>query len=228
MSNTITHLAVAKKILETIPGFIVDNYAFYLGTLAPDTIGSKPGCTREDKKRAHLRQDIRDAQWLEPDIMKIFGDRVELFVRTHVQNDSIPSSQRSFNIGYLIHLLTDKWNHMTIRQTMLRIANDRGIQENDREFFHMMTNDLEALDEYLLRQDPGIFQLFLSLTEKPSPFHLHGYIEAEYMNGSFLWWKENYLPGIKTRKLLYITEQDIDDFIVKASQEITKDLLSLL
>ena len=91
MSNTIAHLAVAKKILDKTPEFVQNQRAFYLGILAPDTITSKPEAGKEEKKRVHLRENIRDAEWL-------------------------------------------LCNHGTIRQKLLKKAEERGIVSSDREF----------------------------------------------------------------------------------------------
>ena len=55
MSNTIAHLAVAAEILKLNPLLIKNKSAYYLGAIAPDTIGSKPNVTRNDKKIVHLR-----------------------------------------------------------------------------------------------------------------------------------------------------------------------------
>ncbi len=136
--------------------------------------------------------------------------------------------QRDFNIGYLVHLLTDKWNHKTIRQKMLRIAIQNGVQENDKGFYHMMVNDLEALDHYLLESNTKIYDLFMELTNSPVEYSLPGYIEKEYIEGSIQWWNEQYLPGIAERKLMYISPDDIDEFISLAVKEIYAELVQLI
>ena len=228
MSNTIAHLMIAQTVLAAVPTLSGYHHAFFLGSLAPDTIGSKPGCTRDDKKRVHLREGIRDADWLNEDKMQLFDARVHRFVREHIQNPSLSAEQKDFNTGYLVHLLTDKWNHKTIRQTMLKIANDRGVQETDREFFYMMTNDLEALDHYLLTSQPQIKELFTDTVCTPVQHSLPGYIEAAYIESSIQWWQNHYLPGIQRRSLLYITEHDIDDFVTTAAAEISKEIHGLL
>lgn len=227
MSNTIAHLAVAREILLQSPALVTDAHAYYLGTLAPDTISSKPGCLREDKKYVHLRQDIRDADWLTEEKMSLFQSRIAEFAENHIQNNP-DSARRDFAVGYLVHLLTDKWNHKTIRQQMLRIANGVGVQETDRAFFHMMTNDLEALDQYLLTRNPQLRQLFADLTGTPVTVSLPGYIETEYLQASIQWWQTTYLPNIQARKLLYISTPDIDTFVELSSREILRELLPLL
>ena len=226
MSNTIAHLAVANRILKEHPALVHNDAAFYLGSVAPDTIGSKVDCSRDDKKRVHLRDGIRDAEWLNSQKMALFKNRIQQFVDEHL---SIPEgSQRDFNTGYLVHLLTDEWNHRTIRQTMLRKANAMNVLESDREFFYMMTNDLEALDNYLLNSNEEIGEILARTLNQGAQYALAGFIEKEYIEGSIQWWSNSYLVNIKQRALKYISEADITDFIDTAAQEILAEIKSLL
>jgi len=227
MSNTIAHLAVAKELLEKMPDLIQNERAYYLGILAPDTITSKPEATKEDKKRVHLRENIRDARWLEPEQMAIFMDRVREFVCNHVTEEK-NADQRDFNLGYLVHLLTDKCNHGTIRQKLLKKATERGIVSSDREFYHMCVNDLEALDFYLFETRPELVLLFEELRSKKAEYGLQGYIEKEYIDGSMWWWTNKYLPGIRERQLLYIETGDIDAFIGYSVGKIIEELRGLM
>ncbi|MBE5949382.1 MAG: hypothetical protein E7261_10190 [Lachnospiraceae bacterium] len=227
MSNTIAHLAVAKELWTKKPDLVQNKRAYYLGILAPDTITAKPDAVREDKKRVHLRENIRDAEWLEPDQMAIFTDRVREFIQKYISNES-DLAQRDFNIGYLVHLLTDKCNHGTIRQKLLKKANERGLVSSDREFYHMCVNDLEALDAYLLERYPEIDELFAELRSEAADFGLPGWIEKDYINGSMWWWTNKYLPGIKEREILYINTEDIEEFIAFAVKEIMEELEVLL
>lgn len=227
MANTIAHLMVAHRLYMEHPEMIADCKAYYLGSVAPDTISSKPGCERNDKKFVHLRQDIRDADWLCEDKMRIFNARINDFANVFINGNPDPN-QRAFNLGYLVHLLTDKWNHKTVRQKMLQIAVQNGVQESDRAFYHMMVNDLEAMDHYLLRNNEDIRALFADLTNATVECGLPGYIEKEYIERSIQWWKEYYLPSIEKRQLMYISEKDIDAFIDFAVQGIYSELLRLI
>lgn len=226
MSNTIAHLAVAKKILSKNITTINNHYAYYLGAIAPDTISSKPNYTRNDKKAVHLRDGISDIEWLDNQKMKIFHQRISDFVTLHICDSSLQKGQRDFNIGYLVHLLTDKYNHKTIRQSLLKVAKENNVAETDREFFNMCVNDLEASDNYLLNKYTDIGALFLDLIERPVEFCLDGYIEKEYIKKSFDWWQTEYLSSISNRKLKYISENDIDNFIENASDNIILELKS--
>lgn len=224
MSNTIAHLVVAKKILSKNITMIDNPYAFFLGTIAPDTISSKPNYTRCDKKMVHLRDEIADTAWLDNQKMKIFDQRISDFITLHIRNGLLQKGQRDFNIGYLVHLLTDKYNHKTVRQSLLKVAKENHIAETDREFFNMCVNDLEALDKYLLNKYIDIGALFTNLTERPVEFCLDGYIEKEYIKKSFDWWRTEYLSSISNRKLKYISANDIDNFIENASDNIILEL----
>lgn len=226
MSNTIAHLAVAKGILEKTPDLVQNRRAFYLGILAPDTIANKPNAVKEDKKRVHLRENIRDAEWLEPEQMAIFTDRVCEFVRVNIIGET-EGDQRDFNMGYLVHLLTDKCNHGTLRQKLLKKAAERGIVSADREFYYMCVNDLEALDAYLLDMRPELGTLFAELRSRDADYGLHGMIEKEYIDGSMWWWTNKYLPGIRERQLLYIETKDIDEFIDYSVEKIIEELRGL-
>ena len=180
MSNTITHLVVAAEILKLNPLLITNKLTYYLGAVAPDTIGSKPNVTRNDKKIVHLIEGISDIDWLKANCMNLFNQRINDFVNSYIKFET-NENQRDFNIGYLVHLLTDKWNHKTIRQKMLKYAKEKSIEEKDKTFFHMMINDLEALDSYLLEQNDEIKTIFDSLCDDTVDYEPGSYIKKEYI-----------------------------------------------
>ena len=60
MANTIAHLAVALRVLNARPELVSLKYNYYIDTIAPDTIGSKIGAGRDEKRTVHLRAGIRD------------------------------------------------------------------------------------------------------------------------------------------------------------------------
>ncbi len=226
MPGIIAHLAIANKILQERPELVCDVSAFYLGSVAPDTIESKVGCSRNDKKRVHLRDGIRDVEWLSNEKMLLFKNRIQRFADENISNSG--RSQRDFNIGYLVHLLTDEWSYRTIRQTILRKANAMNVLEADREFFYMMANDLEALDYYLLNSNEEIAKILVRVLSQEPMHDLAGFIEKEYIKGSIQWWSNSYLVNIKQKALTYLSETDISDFVDIAVQEILAEIKSLL
>jgi len=227
MANTVAHLMVARRILRENPGLIKDSHAYYLGSIAPDAIESMEGASRDDKKRVHLRSNIRDMEWLEPEQMAIFDGRVREFAARYIS--ALPDGiNKDFNIGYLVHLLTDKCNHATVRQIILGAAAKEGIRDGEFNFFYRVINDLEALDCFLLKEHPGIAELFNEILSDDAVCSLPGFIEKEYIEKSLLWWKNEYLNRISERRLVYIAEDSIEEFIDYAAAEIRKELNNLL
>ena len=202
MPGIIAHLTVANEILKKCPELVCNVSAFFLGSVAPDTIESKVGCSRNDKKRVHLRDGISDIEWRSNEKMTLFKNRVQHFWDEYITDSN--RSQRDFNIGYLIHLLTDEWSYRTIRQTMLRKANAMNVLESDEEFFCMMTNDLEALDCCLLNSNEEIDEILTGLLRQEAQYALAGFVEKEYINGSIQWWSNSYLVNIKQRVLKHL------------------------
>ncbi len=223
MSNTIAHIMVAKKILEKNKNCIENMEAYYLGSIAPDTISSKENASREDKKIVHLRQGISDLDWLKAEQMGLFNERITSFIYKYIVLEK-NESQKSFNIGYLVHLLTDKWNHKTIRQIMLKYANTINVMEKDKAFFEMMISDLGALDKYLLDTYSDVKDIFNHICNNEIKYSLNDYIEKEYIVKSIDWWINVYIPQLKWLSLKYLQISDIEYFITKSSDEISKEL----
>ena len=223
MANTIAHLMVAQRILSKKPDFVQDRDSYYMGCIAPDTISSMDGWTRDDKKITHLRLGIPDLEWLQEHRMQCFTERVRDFAALHLDRSAVAAGQLDFNIGYMVHLLTDKWNHKTVRQTEIKEANKIGIQDGEPAFYRLILNDLDALDNYLLDSYPHIRRLFEELMEKPVLYDIPELIKKEYIEKSKLWWQNTYLPMIKEEKLRCLTPQVIEDFIELAATEIIKE-----
>ncbi len=226
MPGIVAHLTIANRILAEHPQLVCNLHAFYLGSVAPDTIESKAGCSRNDKKQVHLREGIRDIEWLSSQNMLLFKNRIRRFADEYIA-DSV-GSQRDFNIGYLVHLLTDEWSHRTIRQTIRQKANEMNVLEVDREFFCMMATDLEAMDNYLLNSNEEIATILDWILKQEITYDLAGFIEKEYIEGSIQWWRNSYLAAIKQKTLKYLSETDISNFVDIAVQEILGEIMSLL
>jgi len=86
MASAIIHLAIAKELLDSLP--IKNTYNYYLGAIAPD-IAKQVGITKAD---SHF---IKNTYNNVPNLT-IFTEKYPNFYK----ND--------FELGYYIHLLTDK------------------------------------------------------------------------------------------------------------------------
>ncbi len=63
MPGTITHLLVAKKVIDKLERDVIKNHGlFYAGTLAPDAIHAKSDYKREDKKKTHFVSALNSFQ----------------------------------------------------------------------------------------------------------------------------------------------------------------------
>lgn len=223
MANTIAHLAVAQKVLEAKPELVSLKFNYYLGTIAPDAIDSKVGAMRDDKKKVHLRTGISDKEWLKPEKMLIFDLRLDKFIRESIIEED-DEHHRDFSVGYLVHLLTDKYNHATIRQRILREFDSDG----DKSLIPTFVNELEAMDCYLIRGTPELSALFYTIMELPIINCMPGYIEAEYLEKSLKWWKYQYIPQIATREPKILQYREIDEFISGATDYILKELEKII
>lgn len=227
MSNTLAHLAVAYRILEERPGLVRYRDSFYLGTIAPDAIESKEGAVRDDKKLVHLRLGITDMEWLEPDKMAIFDRRLKDFVPYYIYKEKDPR-QRDFCIGYLVHLMTDKINHGTVRKNILEALKPQGIVDGKWPFILKVLNELEAMDYYLLQSRPEVSDIFYSIMSQPVEHGLTGLIEKDYLEKSKLWWKNEYIPRIAERRAEIMEKHEIDEFIETAVNDILFQLETII
>lgn len=227
MSNTLAHLAVAHRIMQCRPDLVKHADSFYMGTIAPDSIESKEGAVRDDKKLVHLRLGITDMEWLQPEKMSIFDRRLGDFVRYYIYKDR-DAKQRDFCIGYLVHLMTDKINHGTVRLRILNALIPQGIEDGKWPFILKVLNELEAMDNYLYHSRPEIKALFEHLMEQPVEHCVAGLIEKAYLEKSLRWWKGEYIPRIAGRRAEIVDVHEIDDFIDLASGLILKELDTII
>lgn len=227
MANTAAHLAVAHKILSMRPGLIEFEDSYYLGTIAPDSIESKEGAVRDDKKLVHLRLGISDMEWLKPDKMAIFDARLAGFIEKYILTET-ETRQRDFCMGYLVHLLTDKANHGSMRLRILKELMPKGFEDGTWDFIYKVINELEAMDDYLLRSRPEIAALFDRLMEVPATNYLPGLIEREYIEKSQKWWRNEYRPQISRREAKICAMHEIDEFVDHAAYAVVQELDKLI
>lgn len=227
MANTLAHLAVAQKIISMHPELVRFRDSFYLGNIAPDSIESKEGVVRDDKKLVHLRLGITDMEWLEPDKMAIFDKRLEDFIKQYLYGESDPK-QRDFILGYIVHLITDKLHHGIVRLSILRRLQPEGYEDGTWPFIYRVLNELEAMDHYLLRTRSETAELFESLMSMPVENYLPGLIEKEYIEKSQRWWREEYIPQISRREANVCAMSEIDEFVKSAADKILPILDKLI
>ncbi len=99
MATWVTHLRVAKRILENLSLTKIDETAFYIGSIAPDSGQMVDNFTYIPPK------DV--SHWKREDVSyeQRFLDNAEFF-KTYCEKES-DLTRFSFYLGYYVHILTD-------------------------------------------------------------------------------------------------------------------------
>ena len=143
MASTIIHLAVAKKVREKIK--INNERDYYLGSIAPD-LAKQIGTSRiESHFLINTKEDTPN--------LKIFKKRYPTY------------PNNSFNLGYFIHLYTDKlWTEeflpKFIQNNSIKLLDGTIINTTEEEMLQMLYSDytnlnIQIIDQYHL--DLSIF-----------------------------------------------------------------------
>ncbi len=138
MASTIIHLAVAKKLLDYIK--VENTKDYYLGSIAPDVAKQVGTSRKESHFLFNTKKDI-------PNI-EIFKKRYPMF------------PYNSFNLGYYIHLYTDKiWIEAflptIINKNLITLKDGSKIKATEKEMLEMLYSDytnlnIKIIDKYNL------------------------------------------------------------------------------
>lgn len=143
MASTIIHLAIAKKVREKIK--VENERDYYIGSIAPD-LAKQIGLSRiESHFLINTKEDTPN--------LKIFKKRYPTY------------PNNSFNLGYFIHLYTDKlWKEdftpNFIQNNSIKLLDGTIINTTEEEMLQMLYSDYtnlntEIIDKYHL--DLSIF-----------------------------------------------------------------------
>ena len=204
MASTITHLAVAKKVLEKVE---VDNEKdYFLGAIAPD-ISKQVG---QSKETSHfLFNNQNDA----PNI-SLFIKRYPLF------------KYNSFDLGYFTHLYTDKiWNESFLptftRENKIKLLSGETIEATKEEVQNMIYSDYNSLNSEII--DEYALDLSLFYEEYVPPKTNMKEIPIE--NLDILLNKIGIIiENAKTENIYAIDFGSIKEFINRCADEIIKEI----
>lgn len=220
MAGIITHIAIADKITDMLGDKIKNVPLFFGGNIAPDCIHSRVQYVRSMKKHTHLRDDIRDADFINADSQALFHGRLDEFVERYcVRADA----EFDLYCGYFSHLVTDELFIKTIRQDFVLEMEKQDIKQSDKSFFEFITSDLFDIDnrlaqEYHFKNAPK--QTLWAAKD----YEVRDYLTADEINNSKGWITNWFDNKNKLSEPKYISYQRIIDFIDNASQEIVKRL----
>jgi len=201
MPLPMVHLAVVMAMAEHDPSLAEPQRL--LGSLAPDAIHMRPGWTREDKVRVHLRR---------------YDDTLNPAVGMLLQQDSAaPQAQRDLAEGYAIHLLTD-WLWLNDVVAELRSALGPVPLDALRAVYYA---DLDPLDAWLHRTKAwraGVWQAL----ETAQALDLPDLVTAEEIDGwrhrTLAWFDQR--AGESTEDGRYVTRKRVETFVARAGREI--------
>ncbi|MDE6148507.1 MAG: zinc dependent phospholipase C family protein [Ruminococcus sp.] len=222
MAGIITHIVIADRIAHILDDRIKDVPLFFSGNIAPDSIHSRENFVRAMKKHTHLRDDIRDADFLKHESQELFHKRLDEFVERYcIKGD------KEFDLycGYLTHLLADELFMKTIRLKFTEEMEKLNIKQSDKEYFRYISFDLDNIDnrlsqEYSFKNNPK------DTLWGAKDYEVKDYLTAGELTNSKGWltwsWFDNKKEYTEPK---YISYESILNFIEYASNKITGRLI---
>ena len=218
MAGVITHMVIAKEMLEFLPEGTIRNLdLFYLGTLAPDAVHARIGYERAHKKHTHFRDNIPDPDFELPENYALYRERLEQFINC---NRDRTDGLLDFYRGYVVHILTDELFVLSIRKEFCKQMEVLGIGQDDKRFFEAIVADQNRNDLLLVYQYEGMDRLRMYM-EKAPIYPVEGYINKQELEDSRFWLIDHHF--VKKHELIqpiYITYDRTLDFIHFSAERI--------
>ena len=219
MASWIVHLRITDKLLDEIPG--LSPCEFVVGNIAPDS-----GVPNEDWSRFTPSGDVSHFKTTDADGLKDIhiNDYVQRFY-TAGQCSSYSSKQKSFYLGYLTHLLTDRlWADDIVRPGKEKF---KALYEKDRnEWIWTLKKDWYDLDFLYIQKNPDFRAL--SIYRNAVGFHndyMDFFSEDAFEN------RRQYITGFYSgeredlqREYPYLTEEEMDRFVLESTVKISRML----
>jgi len=222
MAGSITHLAIANKIIKKLGnGIIKDEGFLYAGSIAPDAIHARKEYMREFKKITHLKDGISGKDFNKEENLVVFYEKINLFIDKYVKlNDSNIDLYR----GYIIHVLTDELFYSSIREEFVKDMEQVGILQTDREFYTRHMRDIDNNNFMLASKLSDLDIIFLKL-QKLGAYEIKDILKEDELRASRNWIinKFSNLPETMTEGI-YIGYNQMIRFIDEASVDIVRRL----
>ncbi|MCP4141053.1 MAG: zinc dependent phospholipase C family protein [Chloroflexi bacterium] len=215
MATWIVHLRIAENLLELIPG--LDAGQFAIGNTAPDSGVPDENWENFDPPPATTHFLSLEKEW---------DGSADISFYQHYLSDIDRLNDKecfSFRFGYFCHLLADNlWMADIYRPAKKRYADDFSAipKLNSR-----MKKDWYGLDLAYVRDHPAFLFWHIYLDAKPDACDLDFLPlsavnqQLSYIKGFYKEYKKS-LPNYSSPPYLYLTQDKVDNFIEKATQEI--------
>jgi hypothetical protein len=222
MAGIITHLAIANRILNTLPdGIIINKGLFYAGSIAPDLIRMREGVVRADKKHSHMRDNIADVDFNKTENLTMFHNRVTSFI-----NDNISKENNIIDLykGYVVHLLSDEIFLLTIRPDFAVEMGKLGILPTDILFRDKILYDLDCHD-FRLIEDNDQMKEICDLLKNAEAYCVDGYITDKELTLGINWVIEKiFNQEHAVSEPIYIPHKKVLTYIEETAQNIMNRL----
>jgi len=211
MATWMVHFRIADELMDHLE---VNSEQFVVGNIAPDC-----GEPNEDWSAFYPSSNV--SHWKETEDKS--GINSEAFFELYIKHNE-DKSKRSFYIGYYIHLLTDILWRLKIYLPIQNQCNEQF--REDKNFIWIIKEDWYDLDHKYLKDHPEFraFRIFDKITDFPNVY-LNYYSEtAMEKRISYISNFYNAYEGNLDRKYPYLNEEQVNDFVLEAVDEIKQDL----
>jgi len=222
MPGIITHLAIANRIINTLPdGVITNKGLFYAGAIAPDAVHQREGYVRADKKHSHMRENITDVEFSKRENLTMFHNRVTCFI-----NDNMSKEKNIIDLyrGYVVHLLSDEMFLLKVRPNFVIEMNKLGIMPTDILFRDNILHDLDCHDFRLIKDNSEIKDI-CNLLKNVETHCVDGYITSKESKLGINWVVAKYIgQEIEVSEPIYIPYEKILTYIEETANNIISRL----
>jgi len=214
MASWMVHFRIADGIMGSIKN--VDKEKFIVGNIGPDC-----GELCEDGKSLEPLKYI--THWKNPQNKK--ESLKDDFFLKYLSNDNM-NSDKSFYLGYYIHLLTDiLWKKIIYIPTKEKYLSKFS---SETEFNYNVKADWSDVDHIFLRDNPDfrILNIFNKITTFPN-IYFDYYSDTAFENKIVK--ISNVYKNISNnidRDYPFLNKEQADDFVRKAIEEIKHDLIT--
>lgn len=209
MATWIAHLRVGENILKR--DFSLEVAPFLIGNIGPDS-----GVPNEDWSSFNPPKKV--THWLDEN-KKTDAAR---FWNKYLSNLEVKEDKErySFLLGYYVHLLTDiQWSKLYSKKKELQLYKN-GL-EKDSNFIWTIEKDWYGLDYLYLSKNPQSMFFTVFKNVKQVPDYLDYFpkgafeIQVKYITEFYLGENEE-----TKENFIYLTEQEMDNFIKEATDKI--------
>lgn len=221
MAGTITHLLIARNLVEQLGSSIQNTDLFYAGNIAPDGVHARKDYCRADKKKTHLRSGIKDNDFHLEKNRLLFNKRLNTFKNHYIDKND---SKYDYYVGYLVHLLVDEAFLMEIRESYRQLRLSLGTPLNNQDFFRPMIFEVNEIDKALFNKYKDLSRLTEQL-QSLELFDIKNLISKEELMRSKVWVLEEKLkihPKVSNTEFIKI--EPIEAFIDRMTEYLIKYL----